>query len=134
MTISTSDGYERTCGGLPDPLTLRTPGKQLDCVIESRGEMLVIRPIGELDVSTAKEFAIAASRPAKERYPLIVLDLRELEFCDSSGLSVILDLALGAPPGSRFEVIPGPGPIRRLLAVSGVEPMLQYVEAADLRL
>ena len=113
---------------------MRTPGKPLDCFIEARRELLVIRPIGELDVSTREEFSAAAAGPATNGHRLVVLDLRELEFCDSSGLSVILNLAQSVPAGTRFVVIPGRKAIQRLFAVSGVEHMLHFVDAADVEL
>ena len=113
---------------------MRAAAEPLECVVESHRDTIVIRPIGELDIATAPGFARTCQEPARSGFPRVVLDLRELEFCDSSGLRVILDLQQFVPTGTRFDVIPGPAAIQRLLAISGIETSLSFVDARDVGL
>ena len=51
----------------------------------------------------------------------VVLDLREVSFIDSAGLNVVLRTnQLFAEHGIDFAIIEDPGPVRRLLDLSGV--------------
>jgi anti-anti-sigma regulatory factor len=88
--------------------------------------MFVTRLIGELMRPRRRSSRSPLQGPSRRGHALVVLDLRELEFCDSSGLSAILDLVQTVPAGRdswsfRSE------PIRRLLALSGLEDQLRYV-------
>ena len=74
---------------------------------------------GELDMLTAPQltsrFLHAIDRAAGD----VVLDVRRLEFCDSSGLAALVRLAQHLETGTL--TIAGPRPIvRRLLEVSGM--------------
>lgn len=74
---------------------------------------------GELDLLTAPQlsgrFLQAIDRSAGD----VVLDVRYLEFCDSSGLAALVRLAQHLETGTL--TIAGPRPIvRRLLEVSGM--------------
>ena len=100
--------------------------------MEPHGDALMIRPMGELDIATAVEFFSVAMDAARSGSSHVVLDLRELEFCDSTGLRAILELHERIPDGTRFEIIRGPAGIQRLLAVSGAKSVLPLVEVADL--
>ena len=99
--------------------------------MEPHRDTLVIRAVGELDLATAPDFARAVAGPAGSGFPRLVLDLRELAFCDSTGLRAILDLLRIVPAATRFEVIRGEEPIQRLLEVTGAKAVLRFVEAAD---
>jgi anti-sigma B factor antagonist len=75
---------------------------------------------GELDLATAPQLG-QALREARLYARLVVLDLRELTFMDSSGVHVILDNARGACQASgRLILARGSSHIDRLLALTGV--------------
>jgi len=83
---------------------------------------------GELDLATAPELEEALVS-AIEAGDEVVLDLRELEFMDSSGVRVLV--VAHTRGGARFSLIPaGPAsPVTKILAISGLEPELQFVDA-----
>jgi anti-sigma B factor antagonist len=80
----------------------------------------VVRLRGELDVATAPDLAgtLLKPRPAGER---VVLDLGELRFMDSTGLSVLLR-AEGAAREGNWQIVlrAVPPNIRRLFEIAGV--------------
>ena len=92
--------------------------------------VVVIR--GELDLATAPELEAAIQGRLDEGQDVVV-DLRELEFMDSTGLLVLVSAhARVEGTEQRFLIVrPLPGaPIERILAVAGVEQVLDLVDDA----
>ena len=95
-------------------------------------ETVLVRLHGELDLETIEEAQeIMAEASAGRRG--VTLDLRGLHFIDSSGLNLIIQLAaLARADGFGFSVIPSDAPgVQRLIAVSGAERYLAFVEPGD---
>jgi anti-anti-sigma factor len=92
--------------------------------------VVVIR--GELDLATAPDLE-AAIKSRLDDGQDVVVDLRELEFMDSTGLRVLV-AAHGRVEGTeqRFLIVrPLPGAsIERILAVAGVERVLYLIDDA----
>lgn len=83
---------------------------------------------GELDLATAPELErmlVQAIEDGRE----VVLDLRELEFMDSSGVRVLVIAHTRA--SGRFGLIAAPpkSPVTKILAIAGLEPELRFVDA-----
>jgi anti-sigma B factor antagonist len=90
--------------------------------------VVVIR--GELDLATAPELEAAIQGRLDEGQDVVV-DLRELAFMDSTGLRVLVSAhARVEGTEQRFLIVrPLPGaPIERILAVAGVEKVLDVVD------
>jgi len=83
-------------------------------------------PTGELDIATAPilEREFDAAQVAGEDV-VIVVDLTELAFMDSSGLNVLLQLNDRFP--NRLRVINGSPAVERLLDLSGVRSRLPII-------
>jgi anti-anti-sigma factor len=96
-----------------------------DCDSLAAAQEVVLRLRGELDLSS-----IGALEAAIGRHPLdgpaLVVDLRELEFMDSSGLRVMLALHCRQAATRVSFLAPGEQ-VGRLLDVTGVRPMLRWV-------
>jgi anti-sigma B factor antagonist len=80
-----------------------------------------VQVAGELDLVTSPQFRQRLGE-AQRALRLVVLDLRELGFIDSSGVHVILDAACDARRyGGRLLIVRGPAPVDRVLALTGVD-------------
>ena len=89
------------------------------------GEAAVIALTGELDVAGAaalvQELALVDAEAA-------VLDLRGLEFMDSSGLRAIVVCAQRAQDaGRRFALIPGAAQVMRVFDITRMRERLRFV-------
>lgn len=91
------------------------------------GEEHVLIVHGELDIFTAPALCerMTALRD-RGTAPRTVIDLTDLEFCDSTGLRALLGEVREAEicGGSVRFVVPAHGIVRRLFDVCGVTPLL----------
>lgn len=104
------------------------PSFEVRC--ERSEDAVVVVTRGEIDVLTAEVLHdVLSSQEAQA--PLIVLDLRDIGFMDSSGLSVVVDHHRRAKAaGNEFAVAVGEASrTRRLLVLSGLAETLELVDA-----
>jgi anti-sigma B factor antagonist len=100
------------------------------CTVEDAGGGAArVRPAGELDMATAPQLE-ATLREAHERgFRRLVVDLRGLEFMDSTGLTLLTRWTLAARnDGYEFAVIPGDEKIRRLFELTRLSPHFTFVD------
>lgn len=87
-----------------------------------------VRPLGELDLATAPELD-AALGAAGAHARLVILDLRGLEFIDSSGAHVIVEAILRAAlAGRRLVVIRGIAQVQRVFEMTGADEGIEMFD------
>ena len=97
--------------------------------VEPQRDVVRVMPIGELDTATVGQLAKELTELRDAGFKCLVLDLRRLDFMDSSGVHLILDAdAHARTNGHDFAVIPGPPVIQRLFELSGVGEHLRFCE------
>lgn len=105
------------------PATDRAPVvNQLEVDVE-QGHIAVR---GELDLATVERLSSALARAGDGRHQPVVVDLRQLHFIDSTGISVLFraNAALSAQR-RRLEILVAPSScIQRAFEVSGVAALL----------
>lgn len=104
--------------------------KPFRCTLDEAGDGLVfLRPAGELDLATAPQLD-ASLREAHERgFRRLVVDLRGLEFMDSTGLTLLIRWTLEARnDGIEFAVVPGDSRIRRLFELTQLNAHFTFVD------
>jgi anti-anti-sigma factor len=104
-------------------------GEILSIELEQDGEAVVIKPSGELDISTASVLD-AALREAMDRgRSEVIVDLGGLSFIDSTGLRLLVVTAERArAAGNRLRLLRGSEPVERMLEVSGLDRSLPFVD------
>ena len=98
-----------------------------ECPVEVRGDAVVVIPRGELDLASSRRFEAAVRSAAAGGKPSLTIDLRELEFCDSTGLHTIVTLVRELSPDTHVSVVPGRPPVHRIFAVAGLQDSLPFV-------
>jgi anti-anti-sigma factor len=96
---------------------------------EDEGRVLFV-PRGELDLATAPDLE-GAIRDALGAGKAVVIDLRELEFMDSSGVRVLIAAhAEAGDHGERLTLVRphAGGTVARILEIAGVEQALRMVD------
>ena len=93
----------------------------------------VVRLVGELDIARVDD-AEAQVRPAlADGGPgPIIIDLSELEFCDSSGIRLLLQFEIAAADCGREVFLRQPAPVlRRVIEALGLESELRFEGNAE---
>jgi anti-sigma B factor antagonist len=85
-----------------------------------RGRVIVAAR-GELDIDTVVELRTALEELSAAGWEKVVLDLRELTFIDSMGLSLLLETDRAARRAGRsFAIVDGSPAVARLLELVGL--------------
>lgn len=94
---------------------------------------MIVTPVGELDLATAPVLDVQLSELRDAGFQHLAVDLRGLEFMDSSGLALLLRWTQsGEWSGIQVSVIPGLPAVHRVLEVSGINKHLRFVREVDL--
>jgi anti-anti-sigma factor len=95
-------------------------------------QAVVIGVRGELDLASSPGLEQELDRHLNSGVELVIVDLRQLEFMDSTGLSVLVRAHQQAvEAGRRFAVVRGPQQVQRLLTLTGVADRLTLVDSPD---
>lgn len=113
---------------------MREPDSQVDqdhplLTIESteQGDALVVALAGEFDLASAQLVDEELAR-AQESYPVVILDLSQVTFMDSTGLHIVLRVdERMTEAGSTLRVVPGGPQVQRLFQLTGANERLQTV-------
>src|SRR5438270_4267374 len=93
--------------------------------VRSEDRAVVLAVEGELDLASSPTLAQELDRVRDADVDLLIVDLRELRFMDSTGLHALIKANKTATDaGRRFAVIQGGAQIQRLLSLTGVGELL----------
>jgi anti-sigma B factor antagonist len=105
---------------------------QLQINVRHAQERVILALSGELDMASADALQQAIDGENLPAETMVVLDLQQLQFIDSTGLRVILAaLERCRARGQKFAVTPGSQQVKRLLSLTGVAEHLPTIAAAD---
>ena len=97
---------------------------------DERDDRVVLTPRGELDMASAPELEQAVM-PRLEQGAWIVLDLRALDFIDSSGLRIVVGAhRLAEERGGRFTCVRGEqgSTVHRIVEIAGIDGVIEMVD------
>ena len=97
-----------------------------------QGSATVVAARGELDLRTSPELEARLIAAFDAGAKLVILDLRQIEFMDSTGLRAILGAHQRAhDTGCRFALVRGADQVERVLTLTGVRELLTVVDAPE---
>ena len=98
----------------------------------SEGRAAVIAVSGELDLASSAALEDELARVAESGATQVIIDLRELEFMDSTGLSTLVKAHQRADEkGHEFSLVRGPQQVQRLLSLTGVEERMTFADTPE---
>jgi anti-anti-sigma factor len=116
---------------LPDDDSAITLAKLCSMRVEQHLDTSIIRLQGEFDLSCEERFQAELDATIDEQTETLVLDLRGLEFMDSTGLRMLVQLdRLAQRDGIDFSVFCGNGQVRMVLRETGLDGILPVVDPA----
>ena len=103
-----------------------------DVDVRDGDQAVIIAVSGELDLASSPALEEELERGSAASAELVIVDLRQLEFMDSTGLSVLVRAHQRmTDTGKRFAVVRGPQQVQRLLSLTGVADRLNLVDAPE---
>jgi anti-anti-sigma factor len=103
-----------------------------DVEVRSQDRVAVITVSGELDLAAGPALEEELARAAESGVALVIVDLRALDFIDSTGLGILIKAHQRAERfGRRFAVVRGPSQVQRLLGLTGLEERLTIVDSPE---
>jgi anti-sigma B factor antagonist len=100
--------------------------------VSSVGERVVLRLDGELDLASVPTLEDAVENATLEDTAALVLDLRGLEFIDSTGLrAILLQDKRSTERGQTFTLVRGPEQVQRLMNMTHVDEHLKIVASPE---
>lgn len=100
--------------------------------VRTVGASEVLTPVGELDHHTAELLRAPLDRALDAGRPRLVLDCSRLEFCDSTGLNVLLAARLRAEAAGGGVHLAGMRPqVARVFEITGADAVFTLHESLD---
>ena len=100
--------------------------------VRDEGQGTVIALSGELDLASSPALEEALDRVFGSDAQVLVIDLRELEFMDSTGLSILVRAHQTADERKlSLHLVNGPPQVQRLLSLTGVGERLSLISAPE---
>jgi anti-sigma B factor antagonist len=100
--------------------------------VHLEGSTKLISVSGELDLASGPELESELDKVSAPQTTLLVVDLRELEFMDSTGLSIIVRAHQRlAETGCELGLVRGSTQVQRLLDLTGVAERVRLVGAPE---
>jgi anti-sigma B factor antagonist len=94
------------------------------------GDIHVISLCGELDLANASTAETALEASLAEDAPRIVIDMRELEFIDSTGIALLVAALGNNGNEEKVRFIPSAAPaVTRVLELTGLSERLPLADA-----
>ncbi|MEV7323812.1 anti-sigma factor antagonist [Streptomyces sp. NPDC093970] len=116
------DGHGCPRCGSPSP----HPPAQVSLQVDATGERLVVTVAGELDLDSAPTLAQALSEALDDSPGGLELDLGGVDFCDCSGLNVLLHVRHQAHTSGKSVVLHATSPaVERLLSLTSTLPLFR---------
>jgi anti-anti-sigma factor len=102
----------------------------VDATSDARATVLTVA--GELDLASSPALEEELKRAYDAPTELVIVDLRGLEFMDSTGLNLLVKAHQQAEEsGRRFALVRGSAQVQRLLSLTGLDERLNIVDAPE---
>ncbi|HEV2907249.1 MAG TPA: STAS domain-containing protein [Actinomycetota bacterium] len=97
--------------------------------VSEGNEIVSIALVGELDLATAGRLESELRRVEGGQPPVLIIDMRELRFIDSTGLRLIIGADVRAREGGRrVALVPGPESVHKVFQLALLEKRLDFIE------
>ena len=101
----------------------------LEVSTERDGDAIRVALTGELDISSAGRVESELAEAEAAAPAVIMLDLRGLEFMDSTGLRTVVSAdARAREQGRRLVIVRGPDAVQRIFRITRLDERLEMVD------
>ncbi|ALC22794.1 STAS domain-containing protein [Streptomyces pristinaespiralis] len=105
---------------------------RLQVEVRTEGRSEIVKPVGELDHHTADLLRAPLEEAIERGRVRVVIDCSQLEFCDSTGLNVLLGARLKAEAGGGGVHLAGMLPVvARVFEITGAEAVFTVHDSVE---
>jgi anti-sigma B factor antagonist len=109
-----------------------TEGPPFSVQLHTQGDEITVVAFGEVDLDSAPRLGAAVEQANAADCRRVVVDLRGVDYLDSSGVHCLLDAAASARrTGHKFRVVGVQRPVFSVLAITGVIEELAVEPAVE---
>jgi anti-sigma B factor antagonist len=106
--------------------------RQLQIEVHAGGRAVVIDLAGELDLRAEPRVQKQLMLAFRSSADLVIVDLRRVEFMDSTGLAILVNAARAAPDSNtRFALVRGCRQVERLLSLSHADALFVRADTPE---
>lgn len=104
-------------------------GGQLSTKVREAEGAILVALFGELDIAEVEQAEKVLSDAEAKQPNILVIDLRGIEFMDSSGIRLMVETDLRAHrDGRRLILIRGSDPVHRVFTIALLDRRMEFVE------
>jgi anti-sigma B factor antagonist len=107
-----------------------SPWRRFGCTVAHTTDVVTVRLRGEFDLDAVELFGRSVAAAMTNRTERVIVDLRDLTFIDSSGLTAIISLS-AQMRAATLTVVRGPGAVHRVFEYTGLTSKLTFVDSPD---
>jgi anti-sigma B factor antagonist len=109
-----------------------TPGRE-HCVVGEQwmGRQVVVSVSGTLDLLTAPQLTDSIETSLRKQPTVLIVDLSDVEFLASAGMSVLIEAHHAAAPDTRFAVVADGPATSRPMKIIGLTDMVDLYPTLD---
>lgn len=101
----------------------------LEIITEQREGQTLMALVGELDIASAPRLEEGLAEVERDTPGTLVLDLRKVDFIDSTGLRAVIAADERArSAGRRLVIVRGPAAVERVFSVTQLDQRLEIVD------
>ena len=98
---------------------------------ERTGRVHRLIPTGELDIATTPILERAFEAVHQGDAAMIVVDLTQLSFMDSTGIRALMEMTEACAAADRLRIVNGSPAVVKVLDITGVRPHLPIISSDD---
>lgn len=109
-----------------------TDDNRLQVQVERQEKGIVIRPVGDIDLSCSPSLRSELMRIQSPDYPLIVVDLSEVPYMDSSGVATLVEaMQIAVRNRTRLVLCGLQDRVRSILEISRLDTVFTIAGSQD---
>lgn len=108
------------------------PYVDLNVSTRQQDNHVVVSPTGEIDLHTAPQLQTELADQMRSGASQLIVDLSGVEFCDSTGVNVLLSAMRRAHEhGSGLSLVSPQPPVRKVLGITGLDSVFALRDSID---
>lgn len=109
-----------------------TDSHEIEVKLERRDDAVIVKPIGDIDLSRSPSLRHQISRAQADRPERLVIDLGEVPYMDSSGVATLVEaMQVSRRSGAKLVLCGLQSKVRSIFEIARLDTVFTIVESTD---